>query len=262
VPIPAGEFDMGAPDGEVGRNAWDGPVHHVVLTQAFCLKATEVTQGEWSALIPTNPSAYSACGATCPVDQATWWEALTWCNALSAKEGLQPCYTLSGCTGTAGNYLACTGVGFAGLACPGYRLPTEAEWEYAARAGTTTPTYGGALDAGHLACEEPDPVLDALAWFCGNIDTSTSPVAGRQPNAWGAYDMLGNVWEWVWDLYGDYPAGTATDPLGATTGEWRVFRGGAWDAEARFSRAAGRYHDIPGDGTNDLGFRAVRSIVP
>ena len=255
VPVPAGHFDMGSPDGEPGRGADEGPVHAVTISKAFCLQATEVTQAEWQSLMGNNPSSYADCGASCPVEQVGWLDALAYCNALSAKEGLAPCYGLTGCAGTPGDRYECSGVTFAGPGCAGYRLPTEAEWEYAARAGGTAATYGGQIDAAHLACEEPDAVLDGIAWTCGTVWTSPKPVASKQPNAWGLYDMLGNVWEWVWDRYGAYAAAAATDPTGPQTGPWRVFRGGAWDAEARYARAAARYHDIPGAGVNDLGFR-------
>jgi formylglycine-generating enzyme required for sulfatase activity/endonuclease/exonuclease/phosphatase family metal-dependent hydrolase/glycerophosphoryl diester phosphodiesterase len=262
VPVPAGKFDMGSPEGEPGRGIDETPVHTVTITRSFCLKATEVTQAEWKALMGNNPSSFTDCGQTCPVEQVNWFDALAYCNALSVKEGLPPCYDLVDCTGTPGDRYMCSGVRFVGLDCTGYRLPTEAEWEYAARAGTTGSTYAGTIDEAHLACEVPNRVLDDIAWTCGTVWTSTKPVALKQPNALGLYDMLGNVWEWVWDRYGSMSANSDTDPTGPKIGLWRVFRGGAWNTEARYNRAAARYHNEPGAVANDLGFRPARTIPP
>jgi formylglycine-generating enzyme required for sulfatase activity len=259
VPISAGTFTMGSPTDEPGRDG-DETQHQVTITRAFRLKETEVTQGEWQALMGNNPSYFQSCGSTCPVEKVSWWDAVAYCNALSKKEGLQECYTLSGCSGTPGVVFACTGVTFVGLSCTGYRLPTEAEWEYAARAGTTTSTYNGTIDAEHLYCEQPNPVLDPIAWFCGNSGGTTHPVKQKQPNAWGLHDMLGNVWEWCWDWYDSYPGGAVTDPTGPGTGSDRVFRGGSWYDFARFVRAALRVWDDPGYRGDYLGFRPARSI--
>jgi formylglycine-generating enzyme required for sulfatase activity len=250
---------MGSPTDEPGHND-NEEQHQVTITRAFCLKETEVTQGEWQALMGNNPSHFQSCGSTCPVEQVNWWDAVAYCNALSKNEGLQECYTLSGCSGTPGAGFSCGGVTFVGLSCTGYRLPTEAEWEYAARAGTTTSTYNGTIDAGHLSCEQPNPVLDPIAWFCGNSGDRTHPVKQKQPNAWGLYDMLGNVWEWCWDWYDWYPGGAMTDPTGPGTGSSRVNRGGSWGVNAWFVRAAFRNRDDPGIRFYSLGFRPARSI--
>lgn len=261
VVVPSGElFEMGSPASEPGRVDNETP-RKVLIATPYCLKATEVTQGEWQAAMGNNPSYFSSCGSTCPAEQLSWWDATAYCNTLSAMEGLAPCYALTGCTGTpgAGDYL-CTGATFAGLSCTGYRLPTEAEWEHAARAGTTTATYNGT--GTQLECETPNPVLDPIAWFCGSAGSSTMSVAGRQANAWGLYDMLGNVWEWCWDLYGAYPAATETDPTGPATGTVRVARGGAWGVMAASVRSAYRSSASPGSRNYALGLRPARSIPP
>ncbi len=260
VLVPFGSFSMGSPGTEAGRNA-DELQHPVTISRGFCLKETEVTQGDWQALMGNNPSHFPSCGSACPVETVSWWEALAYCNALSAKESLTPCYTLTGCTGTPGmTGYTCTGATFAGLSCAGYRLPTEAEWEYAARAGTSTGTFNGT--SALTDCTEPNSVLDAIAWFCGNANTTTKVAKGKSANTWGLYDMLGSVWEWCWDLYGTYPTGTVTDPMGATTGSSRVIRGGAWDTGAGTVRAAERSEGVPGDRLSNRGLRPSRSLSP
>jgi formylglycine-generating enzyme required for sulfatase activity len=142
-------------------------------------------------------------------------------------------------------------------ACPGYRLPTEAEWEYAARAGTTTGTYNGTSTL--LYCEQPNGVLDSIAWFCGNGGSTTHAAGGKTANAWGLYDLLGNVWEWVHDWYAAYP-GDASDPWGPAAGSLRVIRGGSWVNVAQYARAADRNYDDPSSRGDSLGFRPVRSL--
>jgi formylglycine-generating enzyme required for sulfatase activity len=192
------------------------------------MKATEVTQGEWQAVMGSNPYKFKTCGANCPVEKVSWEDAVGYANALSRREGLPECY--SGST-------------FTGLGCSGYRLPTEAEWEYAARAGTTAATYAN---------------LAGVAWYDANSGAATHPVGQKQPNAWGIYDMLGNVFEWTGDWYDTYP-GTVTDPTGPATGSFRVTRGGSWNFYARNARAAGRVYDAPYNNYSFLGFRLSRT---
>jgi formylglycine-generating enzyme required for sulfatase activity len=259
VTIRAGSFEMGAPAGELGRSS-DETQHAVTLTRDYLLQATEVTQGQWKSLSGgRNPSSYSSCGADCPVETVDWYSVVAFANALSVREGLSECYTLSGCSDPEngwqdGQHSGCTGATFTGLSCTVYRLPTEAEWEYAARAGTTTATYAGNLT--NTGCA--DRTLLPIAWFCGNSGARTQSVAQKMPNAWGLYDMLGNVWEWTGDWYGTYP-GTTTDPVGPGTGSPRVFRGGSFDDVASVARAAERFDSVPSGRNSNYGFRLART---
>ncbi|MFH1532865.1 MAG: formylglycine-generating enzyme family protein [Pseudomonadota bacterium] len=286
VRIEPGCFTMGSPPDEPGRG-YDETQHRVCISRPFFLKATEVTQKEWRALMGNNPSRFDKCGDECPVEQVNWFEALVYCNAASRSEGLPECYRLEGCTGTLGggcgandwwcdgDYM-CSKVEFAGLGCTGYRLPTDAEWEYAARAGSRTATYAGAME---IKGVHNAPALDGISWYCGNSGVTysggfdclgrpekqrassrcgTHPVGAKRANAWGLSDMLGNVWEWCWDWYGTY-GGEARDPLGAETGSYRVLRGGSWEISAGSLRAASRNGSASGDRGGDLGFRPARS---
>ena len=229
VRIMPGTFNMGSPTSEEWR-ATDEVQHSVRITRPFFLQATEVTQGQWKALMGANPSWFSSCGDECPVESVSWDDAVAYCNRLSEKEGLETCYA---------------GSTFKGLTCAGYRLPTEAEWEYAARAGTTGVRYGD---------------LDAVAWHDGNSAESPHPVGRKQPNAWGLYDMLGNVWEWTTDSDGEYSNTSVTDPLGSGDGSRRVIRGGSWGgAGARYKRAAYRGGGVPSTRDFILGLRLARS---
>jgi formylglycine-generating enzyme required for sulfatase activity len=233
VRIAPGEFDMGSAKSEDGRHA-DEDQHRVSLTRAYFMKSTPVTQGEWKAVMTTNPSHFQRCGDDCPVERVTWRDAVTFLNQLSVKEGLQPCYE-------EGRFI---GDRFVGLDCTGYRLPTEAEWEYAARAGSPDRRYGEIGD---------------IAWYTWNSGGQPHPVGQKQANAWGLYDMLGNVWEWCQDWYGPYEP-SATDPIGPAEGDFRVFRGGSWLSDEWFARAANRYWSPPGLGYRRIGLRPVRTI--
>jgi formylglycine-generating enzyme required for sulfatase activity len=187
----------------------------------FEMAAFPVTQWQYDQIIGERPSA--ARGDRLPVEGVSWWDAIRFCNALSRREGLTPTYRLDR-----------ESVEWHPTA-NGYRLPTEAEWEYACRAGTTGPRYGR---------------LDEIAWYRDNSDERMHDVGGKRPNPWGLYDMLGNVWDWCWDVY---------DP--EVYGSYRVLRGGGWFDEQWSCRASVRRRSHPNFHTDDVGFRVARSTV-
>ena len=235
VKVPNGGFTMGSPTGEFGRNS-DETQHSVTLTRDFWMAESEVTQRQYRNLMGSSPSIFK--GDELPVEQVSWFDAVAYCNVLSAKEKLTPCYQISGTT-----------VGWAeGLNCTGYRLPTEAEWEYAARLPASK-VYAGSDS------------VDGVAWYSANSGSTTHAVKTKTANDRGLYDLSGNVWEWVWDWYqSDYESLTSTDPIGAVTSAARVFRGGAWNYTANNARAAHRSGNAPALRYEYLGFRIVRSI--
>jgi formylglycine-generating enzyme required for sulfatase activity len=252
VSIAAGSFVMGSPGG-----AWREPndQHTVTLTRRFEMQTTEVTQFQFETVMGYNPSSYPGCGH-CPVENVNWHEAAVYCDALSDRFGLSSCYE---CSGTRAQVVCSPSASFeTPYACPGYRLPTEAEWEYAVRAGTTTDTYNGDLD---ISWDYPDADgLDLIAWYCGFGGERPKEVGQLLPNAWGLYDMLGNVREWCHDWFGPYPEHEVTDPWGPAVGDHRIFRGGSWGAPALEVHAAGRYSTEPEVRTSYIGFRPVRSL--
>jgi len=241
VRIAPGVFTMGSPAGEFGHDA-DEVQHQVTITRAFLLKTTEVTQAEWQAVMGNNPSGFAACGANCPVETVSWNDAVDYINRLSDAAGLEQCYDANHA--------------FVRLGCLGYRLPTEAEWEYAARAGTQTAYHTG-VNA-QTNCNDPN--LNLAGWYCGNSGNTTQPVGQKQVNAWGLYDMHGNVQEWVQDWYAAYPAGAAVDPIGSAAGVERSKRGGWSGNNARFARAAFRSNATPDYRGYGTGFRPARSL--
>jgi formylglycine-generating enzyme required for sulfatase activity len=236
--IPPCTFTMGSPVSEPGRDA-DETQHAVRLTRGFAMGTTPVTQALWTAVMGSNPSHFTS-GSEAPqrpVEQVSWFDSVRFCNALSAKLGLRSAYAIGN-----GDEPEVT----CDFTAPGFRLPTEAEWECAARAGTAH-RYAGSDD------------LANVGWFGDNSGSTTHAVAQKKANAWGLYDMSGNVWEWTSDLYGDY-AGNATDPVGAASGPDRVYRGGSWGNAAVSARAADRSRNIPGIRYINLGFRLSRTI--
>ncbi len=274
-------FTMGSPDEEPGRDE-DEVAHAVVVGRPFLAQRTEVMQGEWTAVTGRNPSVFPRCGDECPVERVSWWEAVTWLNRRSEAEDLIPCYELTGCAGedfSAGcepGKVSCDGVYACQtvvpvLGCDGYRLPTEAEWEWAARAGTETSTWTGDLWPGEEEGCGRAAALDSLAWWCGNAGDRTHLAADEEAlpevcNAWGLCDVLGNVQEWVWDVHqDDYGLGAAPDepvpdPQGPHMGEYRVFRGGSWRSEAGAVRLADRVGARPEVRRGYLGLRMVRTV--
>ncbi len=211
VKIPSGSFTMGSPTSEKGRRD-DEIQQRVTISKDFYLGKYEVTQAQWQAIMGSNPSNFK--GDNLPVENVSWEDAQEFIKKLNAKgEGT-------------------------------YRLPTEAEWEYAARAGTTGDYYGN---------------LDSIGWYDKNSGSKIHPVGEKQANAFGLYDMSGNVWEWCEDWYGSYPSGSVTDPTGAATGSFRVYRGGSWLGDAANLRLANRNSYKPSYRGSILGFRVVRN---
>lgn len=252
VRISAGTFTMGSPTGEPGR--WsDETQHQVTLTKAIYVSTYEVTQPEWQSVMGWNESYFPGTGK--PVQTVTWYDAVSYCNQRSGRDGYTPAYAITGAT-MDGNHVTNATVTW-NQAANGYRLLTEAEWEYACRATSPTAFCNGPITNLANECGD-DPGLDLVGWYCGNASFTTHDCGGKTANAWGLKDMHGNVWEWCWDWYGDY-TGDATDPLGPPSGSFRVFRGGDWDREARFCRSAYRnciYPDYHGD---DTGLRLART---
>jgi formylglycine-generating enzyme required for sulfatase activity len=236
--------------------------HEVMITRGFKISETEVTQGDFKAQLGYNPSHNVSCGDSCPVENVTWSQAAEYCNALSSKAGLTPCYTCTGHGTTASCEEASGYQGIAVYQCPGYRLPTEAEWEYAYHAGTKTPLYNGTITNCGIGATDPtaavDPNAELIAWYLGNANSKSHPVKQKQANGWGLYDMAGNVREWCHDWYTEnLPATAETDPISAGVGERRNLRGGYYNQTARTLRGAFRYHFDPAVTDLTIGFRCV-----
>jgi formylglycine-generating enzyme required for sulfatase activity len=224
--IAPGTFTMGSPVSEQDCDPDEGPQTVVTLTHGFFMGRTEVTQGQYQDVMGSNPSYFTG-DPNRPVEQVTWYDATNYCGKLTAAER------------AAGRLPA----GYV------YRLPTEAEWEYACRAGTTTRfSYGD--DPGYLQ-------LGNYAWYQGNEVGTTHPVGQKRPNGWGLYDVHGNVWEWCLAWYGGYPGGTVTDWQGPMSGSSRVARGGGWDDVGQYCRSANRAGREPSGRYHGHGFRAV-----
>jgi len=219
VLIPAGTFLMGSPSEERGWESDESPQHQVIISRPFYMQTTEVTQGQWKRVMGSNPSHFSSCGDDCPVEQVSWEQVQGFIKRLNTMEGTDK-----------------------------YRLPTEAQWEYAARAGTTTRFHTGNSD---------DDLLHA-GWFRSNSGSKTHQVGQKTPSAWGLYDMHGNVYEWVQDWFRLYSGGSVTDPAGPSSGSKLVRRGGSWSSVARFCRSANRDYFGPDQRSGLLGFRLLK----
>ncbi len=225
VLIPAGEFLMGSPDSDTNAQSDEKPQHRVRITKPFYLGKYLVTQEQWEAIMGGNPSQFK--GAKNPVEAVSWDDCQVFLGRLNEKFHRPHPDPLPAGEGE-------------------FRLPTEAQWEYACRAGSTTYWHFG----------NSDLVLGEYAWYGNNSESKTHPVGEKKPNAWGLYDMNGNVWEWCQDWYGAYGAEVVTDPGGPATGSDRVYRGGSWYAPAWSCRSAYRYNDFaPGLRYFILGFR-------
>jgi formylglycine-generating enzyme len=224
--IPAGEFTMGSPNREPERLPGEAQ-HKVRISRAFFMQTTPVTQAQWKALMPRNPARFQ--GDTLPVESVTWKEAVKFCQALSAQDDKT------------------------------YRLPTEAEWEFACRAGTTTPfNFGNSISPTVANYNASVPYGNSASAL---FRVATTPVETFKPNGWGLYDMHGNVWQWCSDWYADYPAGDTLDPAGPAQGDGHVARGGSWVDIARFLRSACRGREATPDGESiQTGFRVVLEL--
>ena len=208
---------MGSPSGETFRDSDEGPQHTVTISNGFYLQTTEVTQAQWQAVMRNNPS-YSK-GDDLPVENVSWNDAQRFIKKLNEKEGTDA-----------------------------YRLPTEAEWEYACRAGTSSVYHWG---------EDMD---DSYCWYASNASDKTHPVGQKLPNRCGLYDMSGNVWEWCQDWWGGYSPKPISDPQGPSSGTRRVLRGGGWNGFPQNCRSANRLTGLPNTTGPDFGFRVARDI--
>lgn len=253
--IEGGTFSMGSPDDEMQRE--DDEVSHRVTVDDFYISPYEVTQEEYEKVQGNNPSNFE--GENLPVENVSWYDAIEYCNKLSKQENLTPVYTINGDEVTWD------------LSANGYRLPTEAEWEYASRAGTTTPfnTETSISDEeanyyGHYpyGIEENYFSQENLETEPGVYRETTIEVGSFAPNNWGLYDMHGNVREWVYDYYGEYNIDDATNPTGPDTGSLKVNRGGGWNDYAKHLRSAYRSSLPPEQSNSNLGFRIARNVNP
>lgn len=226
VLIQPGHFMMGSPESETERKQ-DETLHIVQITKPFYMQTTTVTQGQWKLVMDNNPSHFKDSGDDCPVERVSWNDVQEFIKELNKQE-------------------------VANI----YRLPTEAEWEYACRAGTTTPFAFGKC----LATEQVNYNGRSSLGECpeGKYQGRTIPVGKLKSNKWGLYDMHGNVWEWVQDWHGDYPSESVVDPVGPESGSVRVYRGGSWYNTAAHCRSAYRDRGRPAFRHNHLGFRIVK----
>jgi len=255
ISIKAGTFFMGSPKTEKCRSS-DEAQHKVILTHNFEIQSTEVTAEQFYSIMGYKPSSSPLCISKCPVNNISWHMALSYCNALSSKMGIKACYV---CDGTGTNVecketVATKGKGI--YSCLGYRLLTEAEWEYTYRAGTISAFYSGPISV----CSGPDANADRIGWYKANSNSKSHMVTLKKPNAWGLYDMAGNLWEWCHDLYQkDLGLLEQTDPVGVGS-LFRVLHGGSWFYNTHTLRGAHRNKHDPIVRILDVGFRCARTM--
>jgi serine/threonine protein kinase/formylglycine-generating enzyme required for sulfatase activity len=237
VQIPTGQFWMGVSSMDEDADDDESPRHKVYINRAFWMTTTLVTQQMYETVMKKNPSKKRSSNR--PVESVSWFDAIIFCNNISRLSGLQEVYNIDS------DDKKLVGLN---LTANGFRLPTEAEWEYAARADYEVP-YAGSDDINQVAC------------YSANSGYNTNPVGKFRNNAYGLYDMSGNVWEWCWDWYGQYPTTDRHDPLGEEKGSHRVRRGGSFRNKAAHCRVSNRAHSEPSSDSSALGFRIVRTIV-
>ncbi len=239
VLVTGGTFTM-------GETGYATPVHQVTVS-SFYMGKTEVTQGQWKAVMGSNPSYFTSVGDNGPVEQVTWYDCISYCNKLSIKEGKTPVYSIGGNTSPSS---WTSGTIERNTSAKGYRLPTEAEWEYAARGGNQSHiyTYSGSNTVGDVA------------WYDANSGSTTHQVSTKTANELGISDMSGNVWEWCWDWYGAYSSTAQTNPTGASSGSSRLLRGGSWNYSYNLCRVSYRYYYYPDYNLINIGFRVVEDL--
>ncbi|MDR2941531.1 MAG: formylglycine-generating enzyme family protein [Treponema sp.] len=251
VYVEGGTFVMGSQLTEPGR--YDNEVKHRVMVNSFYIAKYEVTQEEYQDIMGTNPSIFTE--GNLPVESVSWYEAIEYCNKLSEREGLIPVYKIDKLRRELNSISEYDNLRWTVTIDPeadGYRLPTEAEWEYAAKGGNKNSSdylYSGGND------------INAVAWYYKNSRNGSHPVGTKSPNSLGIYDMSGNVWEWCWDWYGDYYTSGVLqkNPAGASWGQGRVLRGGSWSNSVRSVRSAVRGYSCPSNRNMGFGFRIARS---
>ncbi len=279
--VPAGEFSMGSIAAEPGHRTVEAPRHTVHITRPMAVYVHEVTQDLWEDITASNPSTFANCTEQCPVESINWYQAIAFLNRLSEINNLEPCYfnpddqTPYDALDAENNLEP---LWPKAQSCQGWRLPTEAEWEYLARANTIDSTWGGIIT--EEDCTPLDPTLNTLSWYCGNstvayegcVDLSSIDgpncagpvVVGSEtaPNPFGLYDVNGNVQEWVWDWFDPliYTEEDRHDPTGPMTGTNRVLRGGSWKTTPFLHRNASRGGSDPTLSDNDFGLRPVRTV--
>ena len=243
VEIPKGSFTMGALERDDEANDFEKPRHKVELTQDMLMCRYLVTQALWESVMGNNPSYFK--GATRPVDEVSWCDAVLFCNKLSLFDGLEPVYELPEPFQNDDDWSKRVSLK---EGANGYRLPTEAQWEYCARGGEE-----------HLYAGSDD--LDEVGWFDVNSNEETHPVGQKKPNCFGLYDMSGNVWEWVWDSWYDYSSDSVVDPVHLDrSSPGRVFRGGSWNNDSRYCRVSFRDWIDASLRDDFLGFRFLRTL--